>query len=75
LTEVSVKVLEPSPLEVAEDMVRLVAVIVKLGVAASAGEPKNATLNVTRAPRTTSKRYLLTAETFLRAACALPFFG
>jgi hypothetical protein len=41
-------------------------------VTASAGEPKNATLNVTRAPRTTSRRHLCMAETFLRVACTLP---
>jgi len=67
-----VKELEPTPLEVLEDKVALVAVMVKLGVTASAGEPKNATLNVTRAPRTTSRRHLCMAEIFLRVACTLP---
>jgi hypothetical protein len=72
LTEVSVKELEPDPLEVLEDMVTLAAVMVKSGVAASADKPNTTVLNVKRNPRTTSRRYLCMTETFPRVARTLP---
>ena len=56
MTEVSVKELEPSPLEELEDMVALVAVMVKLGVAASAGKPVKTRLTVKSSPKRTNAR-------------------
>jgi len=49
LTEVSVNVLEPDPLEVVEDIVAFVAVMVKEGVAADALGIENATRNANNA--------------------------
>ena len=73
MTEVSVNELEPVPLALLEDMVTLVAVRVKYGVAASAGEPETTKLNVKRIPRTRNRRYICIAETFLRVVCTRHF--
>jgi hypothetical protein len=72
LTEVSVKELEPDPLELLLDIVTLVAAMVNPGVAASAGELETTKLNARRNPRTTIRRYPCMAETFLRVVCTLP---
>jgi hypothetical protein len=69
LTEVNVKVLVPAPLEVLEDKVAFVAVMVKLGVAASAGKPAKTKLAVKSSPRTTSTRLQRIAQSFPQAAC------
>ena len=66
------KELVPTPVEPLEDMVTLVAVMVKPGVAASTGEPETTKLNPKSIPKTTSRRYLCMAETFPRVACTLP---
>jgi hypothetical protein len=72
LTEVSVKELEPNPLELLEDMVALVAVMVKSGVAANAGEPEYVEMNAKSNPRRTSTRLQRIAESFPQAANTLP---
>jgi hypothetical protein len=72
LTEVSVNVLEPDPLEVVEDMVKLVAVMVNPGVAASAGKPAKTKLAVKSSSRRTGARQQRIAESFPRVAYTLP---
>jgi hypothetical protein len=74
LTEVRVKVLEPTPLAVLEDKVTFVAVMVKDGdgVAANSGMLESVTVTTARTPRTARKRTLCMADTFPRAACTLP---
>lgn len=66
MTDVKVKELEPDALVVLEDMVTLLAVMVKAGVGAGADEPKTTELSVKRNPGTASRRYLGIAETFPR---------
>ena len=66
------KELVPTPVEPLEDMVTLVAVMVKSGVAGCAGEPETRVLNAKTNPRATSRRFLCMAETFPRVACTLP---
>jgi hypothetical protein len=59
--------LEPIPLEEAVDMVTFVAVMVKLGVMASAGAPESVTVRTARIPRIARRRTLcIAAKTFLR---------
>jgi hypothetical protein len=64
LTEVSVNELEPTPVVVLEDMVTLVAVMVKSGVEGGADEPNTTVLHVKRNPRTASRQYLCMARPF-----------
>jgi hypothetical protein len=64
LTEVSVNVLEPTPLEPLEDIVTFVAAMVKLGVAADAFGPDNASAKARSDPMRTNWRFDCMAETF-----------
>ena len=73
MTEVSVNVLEPVPVAMAEDMVTLVAVMVKAGggVAADSGTLESVTATTERTPRIARKRTLCIAHTFLRVDCTV----
>jgi len=66
LTEVSVKELEPEPLELAEDKVTSVTAKVKLGLAANPSRQNK--LIAIRNPRTTKRRYRCMTGTLSRAA-------
>ena len=66
------KVVCPIPSESLEDMVALVAAIMKSGLAGCAGEPGTAKQTARRRLKTARRRELCMAETFLRVACTLP---